>query len=1137
MANVRQDNVQIKLEIDGSQSRTELDNLTRKAQVLQQGLKEMKRGTEEYIAANKELREVNKRIGELRTEIGLSGLSMSQLDKLSKQLNRDIKDLVPGTESFINKSRELREVDTRLSQLRQEVRGVQDDLGKAGGGFGDFVKKAVGFAGIQLGVEAVVEGAKELGKEIFNTTAKFETFEAVLTTALGDKSAAQYAMQQIADLAAKTPFSVDELTASYVKFVNRGIVPSTAEMQKLADVAASQGKSFDQLTEAVLDAGTGEFERLKEFGIQASKSGDQVELSFKGVTKTVANTPTAINAALVSFGELNGVMGSTASISETLEGQTSNLGDQVDQLEVQIGKGLRPVFVLLLTTAGRFLDFLRESKGPLSAFINYFIDLYNNSLAVRLVVQGLGAGFQNAYSIIKNTLGFLVADLVAAGKVIKGVFTLDFGLIKQGYNDGARALVDAVKKTGSEMGQNYKGALTRAISTDKVALLGVSDADAKAAADSYDKAAARVGAGAKQKAAADAAKKMDLEALKDREANIRTALALVASGSAEELRLKKLDVAAKRDIELVDEKKTAAERKVIRAETTAAIRKLDEDYQKKQLAEAEKHAKEQVEVEKRIADLKAGLLTDETEKRIQQLTAAAEKEQATAKGTAEQVAQQRQLIEQKLAADVLEVRRAATVKAGLAELEIEKMNSELIKNQFDRKNAEIDIAAREAKLKLLATDKDYAVKSGLIDSKALADHKANEDERVVYHQQVMDKIADMEEETNQLNRARKLRGEGVTKQDRKDAAAQELAEKMGRLNKEEQAEQDSLAKLLEDKLITTEEFEQAQSALFANSRAKRKELNDQFADDEKNRWKSDFAEQMGYMNEKIQFASDLLKDFSDIELKKEEANKKKRLASLEAEYKAGRISKEGYEAAKSEIETNYDAKTRQIKKEAAEKEKVAKIAQAVITTAVNVVEAFPNPALMAAAGVLGALQVGKIVATPIPEFEKGGFFGRAARSVKQYATGGRINPTAGVADVGQRHSGGGIRMVDGATGQHLGEWERGEAYMILSRDTYANNKHLVDELIDTSLHRGGAPVRPREGYYEDGGTFGGSPAAPSTTSARADGQELVQLLRETRDAIRALPSRQYIGWDQDDTAEIEQRLNERIEDRTAGQVR
>jgi len=336
MAQVRQDNVQIKLEIDGSQSRTELDNLTRKADVLRERMKGLKKGSEEYVAANKELSQVNARMKELRDEIGLTALTSGQLKAMAGQLNRELANLTSNTASFAAKAQELVNVENRLAQVRAEAKGVQQELSGAGGGVGDFIKKAVGFAGIQLGVEAVVEGAKELGKEIFATTAKFETFEAVLTTALGDKSAAQYAMQQIADLAAKTPFSVDELTASYVKFVNRGIVPSTAEMQKLADVAASQGKSFDQLTEAVLDAGTGEFERLKEFGIQASKSGDQVELSFKGGTKTVANTPTAINAALVSFGELNGVMGSTASISVTLDGQTSNLGDQIDQLEVEV---------------------------------------------------------------------------------------------------------------------------------------------------------------------------------------------------------------------------------------------------------------------------------------------------------------------------------------------------------------------------------------------------------------------------------------------------------------------------------------------------------------------------------------------------------------------------------------------------------------------------------------------------------------------------------------------------------------------------------------------------------------------------------------------------------------------------------
>jgi hypothetical protein len=239
------------------------------------------------------------------------------------------------------------------------------------------------------------------------------------------------------------------------------------------------------------------------------------------------------------------------------------------------------------------------------------------------------------------------------------------------------------------------------------------------------------------------------------------------------------------------------------------------------------------------------------------------------------------------------------------------------------------------------------------------------------------------------------------------------------------------------------------------------------------------------------------------------------------------------------------------RRNAAEKEKELNIAQAIIQGTLAVIKASPNVPLMVAAGFTAA-GLAKIIATPIPEFEDGGLFGgprpgvgarvsRAAgsawRGVKEFARGGRINPTAGVADVGQRHSGGGIRMVDGATGQHLGEWEKGEAYMILSRDTYANNKHLVDELLDTSLYRGGAPVRPKPGYFEDGGLPFGAPAASTPATAKADSQELAQLLRETRDAIRELPNRQYIGWGQEDTAEVEQRLKERVADRGDGEVR
>jgi len=180
-------------------------------------------------------------------------------------------------------------------------------------------------------------------------------------------------------------------------------------------------------------------------------------------------------------------------------------------------------------------------------------------------------------------------------------------------------------------------------------------------------------------AAAAVEAKNDLEALKAREANIKAALALVAAGSAEELRLKKLEVITKRDIDLLGEKKTEGDKKVIRAEALRDLRQLQDEYDKKTKDAAEKRAKEQAEVEKKIADLKAGLLQDESERRIQQLTAAADKEKATAKGTAAQIAEQRKLIDQKLAVDIAAERKKQADKLTEEELDIEKRKNALIK--------------------------------------------------------------------------------------------------------------------------------------------------------------------------------------------------------------------------------------------------------------------------------------------------------------------------------------------------------------------------------------------------------------------------------------------------------------------------
>jgi hypothetical protein len=1402
MGQVRQDEVQIKLEIDGSQSRTELDNLTRKAQVLQEGMKGLKKGSEEYVAANKELSQVQGRMAELRAEIGLTSLTSAQLKAMSGQLNRELANLTPNTESFLNKAQELANVDARLAQVRAEAKGVKDELGNAGGGIGEFIKKAAGFAGIQLGVQAVVSGLRQLGSESIDAAVKGSDAIADMEKSLNvtteeahalrlalqgiDTRTSQEKLEDIAIAAGQLGIAKDQAVA-FTTSVDQAVVAlgdeftggveevtkSLGGLQKLfkdtadvspADAITKIGSAVNALGAdgtatgpviADFAARIGQLGNLapqigqtlglgaafQELGLSAEISsgglsnilltaskdtagfGKQIGLTSKEFSNLINTDPNEVILRLAN--SLKGA--SNTQIIATLDGlnvksqeatkvisllanktemvaakqalasteytkgtslldefakKNNNAAAEVAKAEKsfvqyrqELGERLLPLYLRLLQLTGLVVDVLRALPGFVAENKTAFgllavaLAVYNaeqvktqyntlKTLALqKLVALGVLTEVEGKYSLVTangaltaaqeglnvameaNPIGIIITLLallafglkqlydrselfrgavdslfgalqplgailngllaqvaplvtqlgrffgsIGGGKAVLELFGYLMGVAVvlplklvvvqvQGAVDAFTGFLDVGKRVANFFGTEFEvdpnGSFDKLAknleSNGKSILNTVLGRDASAVAEQVNFSQIEVyksvlgrqqdfldqGKAQQQKAAAELkeeAAKNNLEELKAKEADIKARLALVQAGSLQELLLKKQEVLVKRDIDLLGEKKTEGDRKVIRAEAQRDIHQLNEEYAKKQKEAAEKHAKEQADVEKRIADLRAAQIPDETERKIAQLNAVAEREKAVAKGTAQQIAEQRQLIEEKRVADEIEISRVGTQKAGLAELEVQKLNNSLIKNEFDRKDAEIKTAHEEALLKLNASDVNYAARVKAINDKTAQDIAANDRARVANYQEILDEIAALDDDSEDTRDEMRRSRAGKSAEELAKIDAEQLAKKLFRLDKSEEMAMRKLEADHDAGLISDEEYAEKKRAIHENFLAKKDKLNSDYELSEQERWKADVAEKLGYMTRAVDMAAELFKISSDNQLKKQDADKKKRLASLEAEFKAGTITKEAYEAAKSTIETNYDAKTRTIKKEAAEKEKVANIAKAVIQTAVNVVEAFPNPYLMAAAAALGAFQVGTIVATKIPEFEKGGFFGGAGRAVKQsarqvwqdvkhYATGGRINPRAGVADVGQRHSGGGIRMVDGATGEHLGEWERGEAYMILSRDTYANNKHLVDELIDTSLYRGGAPVRRQAGFYEDGGTFAATAGASAAAPTRVDNQELMQLLRETRDAVRALPDRQYIAWGQDDTANIEGALNERAEDRAQGEVK
>ena len=326
-----------------------------------------KKETEEYRNLEAEIKKTsqaistnNKLVGELEKKLDITGLTMSQLKAKARDLQRQLDQTVQSThpEEYNALQNELDRVRGRMDELRASGRHVQTEM--------SYTEKAISKVTIAMKLFVAVklwEYLKNIGTQAYNTRKEFATYEAVLKNATGSTKAAASAMKMIQTLAADTPASVAEWTQAYIKLINRGITPAKQELIQMGDIASSQGKDIDQFIEALLDAMTGENERLKEFGITAEKNGETTAFTFRGVTTEVQNTDQAIKNYILSLGNLQGIQGAMATQMQELAGLESNLGDQMDAIYNKIGKKLEPLIK-------SFMGFLGNSMGKLSSWLD-----------------------------------------------------------------------------------------------------------------------------------------------------------------------------------------------------------------------------------------------------------------------------------------------------------------------------------------------------------------------------------------------------------------------------------------------------------------------------------------------------------------------------------------------------------------------------------------------------------------------------------------------------------------------------------------------------------------------------------------------------------------------------------------------
>ena len=165
--------------LNASQAQATMTALQNQADVLRQKMIEATQigDVESAKKYQKELDQVQKSMSSIKKETKdyreilnrLNGASMNELQKAAQGLNRELRKLKPGTDEFIQKSKELKQVRNRMKELNDETKQTQSLLSK----IPPALKAWLGVA------TAVIGGLIKLGKDLIANTQQYgDVFEA-----------------------------------------------------------------------------------------------------------------------------------------------------------------------------------------------------------------------------------------------------------------------------------------------------------------------------------------------------------------------------------------------------------------------------------------------------------------------------------------------------------------------------------------------------------------------------------------------------------------------------------------------------------------------------------------------------------------------------------------------------------------------------------------------------------------------------------------------------------------------------------------------------------------------------------------------------------------------------------------------
>ncbi len=174
MGSLRIDRVQLEIIIGNDEARLRMKELEADTRRLKRELKKLPKESEAYIQKSAELKKVQTEYDAIIEKIGLTGLTTKELTRRQRELNSTLANLSPDHESYEQYEQQLKAVNKRLAELKAKTRAtaaaqttLRQKIGKVADGFNRYF-------GLIAGITASLAG---LMFSFRQTIQKFNDFE------------------------------------------------------------------------------------------------------------------------------------------------------------------------------------------------------------------------------------------------------------------------------------------------------------------------------------------------------------------------------------------------------------------------------------------------------------------------------------------------------------------------------------------------------------------------------------------------------------------------------------------------------------------------------------------------------------------------------------------------------------------------------------------------------------------------------------------------------------------------------------------------------------------------------------------------------------------------------------------------